>query len=1220
MSINQLFKVSVMALTVSFAGMGGANASLLQLTHDPLFLNQTVPPAIAVTMDDSGSMAWSYMGSGSRGNEFADPLQNRIYFNPDITYTPPLRADGTRMPDSKPTAAWVDGYPNDMTDTVDLTQDYVPIREYVFSRTGNDVTIRFTYVNAVPNVNSTNIDDNRYTNYHPNFNTWGTRAFYLTRNNDGSYNINYINNAAQLQNFANWYSYYNSRMKLARAAISRAFANFGPSFKLGWQEINRDRTYTNLNKFELDHREDFYDWLFGVPTSGGTPLRSAFKRTTDLFKLNSSYYSEDFKTNLSCQQNFHIAISDGAWNGDSGYNDGTDGFLQDEQNFSLPGDTDNLYTGYNGGGEQVIYEASEDGSTLADIAFDAWARDLNPALDNNVKRFKKSYTDSTGTEIDFTNVDNEWDVPAFMWNPKNDPAYWQHVVTYNVGLGLEASRILEYQAGNFGNCPFITGLEPKEAVYRSLRNAATPNCDWPAANNDGRKVDDVWHASLNSRGGFFSANDPNQLIKALNEVVNNILERLSRGSTSTVSSGVITSNTEAYTPGFDSANWTGNLFARYVNSEGEFSDDILWDTSCILTDPTLRECPTAVVNESYQPFSDRNIFVYDKDAEATSNLNALSANLSEKLTKNAAEMLLRTGGTPQQLVNFIRGDQSTESFQNGPFRDRDSVLSDIVHSGPFLQRGPSANYLDDYWPEGSPESENNYLDFKIANQDRENILFIGSNSGMLHAIKIEDTGMGRSPGSEKWAFIPSKAFENAHRLADPDFKHWSYVDNTPRVTDAFINGSWSSVLVGGMRYGGQAFYAIDVTNPNASQPDVLWEFSDADDPDMGFSYGQATITRISSTGQWVALIPNGYNNSEKDYEDANDPRNIIGDGTAVLYVVSLSDGALLAKLDTNVGSQGTPNGMSTAVAVDSEYYSEGSSPPGTAENNNNIDIGADYAYAGDLYGNLWRFDFTNPDPSNWSSSIERVVRADNIKDRPITVKPLVVSIPNESQSKANDVVVVYGTGKYIEIPDRSTNLPAKQYFVGVYDGLTSGDSDLSITSGRFVDRVLKKKTANLRDILPLEPEDLPNFTADYGWKIELGREGEDGERLANPLTLIGGRIVLAATTVTAGIDPCQGGGVSWLTGFDPLYGGSPFVGPLFNGENEITGPDGDPITVLLAADSVKIDDLVIGRPPILENQGGGNINVVIEGAENTQVIALSQFTWRRRNWTNLLTE
>ena len=77
------------------------------------------------------------------------------------------------------------------------------------------------------------------------------------------------------------------------------------------------------------------------------------------------------------------------------------------------------------------------------------------------------------------------------------------------------------------------------------------------------------------------------------------------------------------------------------------------------------------------------------------------------------------------------------------------------------------------------------------------------------------------------------------------------------------------------------YYAIDVTNTNTRRPTVMWEFSDEDDADMGYSYGKAFIARIYSTGHWVALIPNGYNNSQKDYPSlpSDDPLTRIGDGS-----------------------------------------------------------------------------------------------------------------------------------------------------------------------------------------------------------------------------------------------------------------------------------------------------------------------------------------------------
>ncbi len=1183
------------AVVVMLAGASNsAQASFLQLSHEPLFLDQSVPPAIAVTLDDSGSMFWSFMGpSGSNGTDFTNPLENTLYFNPNIEYTPPLRADGSQMPDSNPSSAWVDGYPNNMNDTVDLTDDYIAIRRIVYNRFDDNVRIGFvdTQERDIGDINAL------YQNYHPDWT--GDRAYYSVPDGTGGYDTVFLY-GADLQNFANWYSYYNSRAKLARAAISRAFSGFGPNFKIAWQELNRNTTFSNLSKFEQTHKQNFFNWLFKAPTSGGTPLRSAFKRAGDLFELDSSYFSTDFNTNLSCQQNFHIAISDGGWNSDGGYNTGTNGFAQDETALAggLPGDTDNLYTGYTGGGEQIIYSKAEGGSTLSDIAFDSWARDLNPNLNNNVKRFKKDFTDRNGNDIDFSAVTDEWENAAFMWNPNNDPAYWQHLVTYNVGMGLQASRIRDYEAGNFGNCPNNGIADPKEAVFRSLRNGA---CAWPDATNDNNKIDDVWHSSINSRGDFFSANDPRELVEALNTVVNNILERISRGSSSTVSSGVVTDDTRVYSPGFDSSTWSGNLIAREVNDDRTFGDAI-WDASCILTGG---EC--AATGETVAKQATRNIFTFDPLSNTQVRFDtSLPTPLRAVMELNAEEMITNLGVSSDEIIEYILGDQSNEQANAGVFRDRVSVLADIVHGSPYIVRGPSAAYEDSLWGEGTDElaaadNGNGYLDFQIAQKDRNNTVYVGSNGGMLHAFNAE----GPQEGRERWAFMPSKAFENITRLPDPSQGHWSYVDNTPVVRDAFVNGAWRSILVSGMRYGGQAFFAIDVTNGSSNQPEVMWEFTDQDDPDMGYSYGQATIAKISSTGDWVALIPNGYNNSEPDFADATDPRNrVSATGNAVLFVVRLSDGQLLTKLDTGVGSANTPNGLATVVAIDSEFVT----PPN--ESSPRTDYGADFAYGGDLYGNLWRFDFRDPSPSSWS--IKRIVAADGIMDRPITIQPKVVAVPDGIQSTTNDLIVMFGTGKYLEPSDRSISLPATQYMVGVIDGLDSPDSDLSINSGRFIEQTFS--TAGGGFIRNLSANDVDHAN-DYGWKVKLA---EQGERVFNPLALFGSQILLATSNVTAGTDPCEAGGRSWLMAFNPYTGGLPTVGNIFKDVQVVI--NGQLTDIDEPGTGVLIQDFVIGKPKVTECQGGACAEIYAEGVNAVTPISLQKFTWRRRNWTNLLTE
>ncbi len=1212
--ITKKFNIFLMTTTlIALSGINESKASLLQLTHDPLFLTQSVPPAIAVTFDDSGSMAWAWMGPNG-DPEFADPTQNRLYYNPSIIYAPPLRADGSEMPDASFTAAWVDGF-NQGEGTVNLSQDYIPLSQISYRTDRNNTWFAFRRFSGMPGIDDADIDDFFYDPYPTATivaNDWGVPAFYLTPDGAGGYTTNTIP-ASQQQNFANWYAYYNSRMKLARTAVSRAFSTFGPNFKLGWQEINSFNFFSALNKFELGHRNDFYDWLFDIPTSGGTPLRSAFERAGEEFTDVDNYFSTDFNQTISCQQNFHIAISDGEWNGDGNFNNEANWAapnLHDENSTTIPGDSDGLLTAYNpGAGEQEIYPEEDNLTSLSDITFSYWARDL-VNLENNVKRYKNDYTDASGNTITYT-TNQEWVEPAFQWNPSNDPAYWQHMVTYNVGLGLEASLVENHQSGNFTapNCPDNGIADSRESVLLSLRNGS---CEWP----DGSRVDDVWHSSINSRGDFLSANDPDELVAALNAVVNNILERLSRGSASTVSSGVVTDSTTAYSPAFDSSNWSGSLIARRVRADRSFGTP-LFDLSCTLTD--IGTCPATGNIEPYQNPSQRNVYTYDSGSDTKVAFAAGSP--GQAMTEFAANVAVDHGTTVSltEAVDYIKGVQDNEVSRTGLLRDRTTVLADIVHASPVVVRGPSANYLDSFWPTDTPEhaasfdadgNPDGYLSFKEDEIDRKNMVYVGGNSGMLHAVSAE--GNGAESGRELWSYIPSRAMRNLHELLNPAYEHKSFVDNTPVVTDAFINGSWRSILVSGMRYGGQAFFAIDVTNANATEPDVLWEFTDENDVDMGYSYGQAQIVRITSTKEWVALIPNGYNNSEPDFTDPADPRNRVSStGTAVLYVVRLSDGQLLAKIDTGVGSAATPNGLATPVGVDSQYIA----PSAANLANSNIDIGTDFVYAGDLYGNLWRFDFTSPNYSDWqnSTNIRRVLEADGIMEQPITVQPKILSTSTPNAS--HDVIVMAATGKYIEIPDRSINLPNDQFLFAIYDGPSSTDSeDLSLNNGDLIEQSFTSAGgANIRRVSNVDFDPV----VEKGWKLELPAEGE---RVANPLSLIGNDVLLATSTITAGDDPCEAGGQSWLIAINPETGGTLEVDS--DGLFEVFELDasGNPTTTVLEGDAIAISDLIIGKPPILESLGGGDVSIVVEGAESTQTITLEQFTWRRRNFTNLLTE
>jgi type IV pilus assembly protein PilY1 len=201
----------------------------------------------------------------------------------------------------------------------------------------------------------------------------------------------------------------------------------------------------------------------------------------------------------------------------------------------------------------------------------------------------------------------------------------------------------------------------------------------------------------------------------------------------------------------------------------------------------------------------------------------------------------------------------------------------------------------------------------------DNTVYIGANDGMLHAFNSAD-------GVELFAYVPNLVYDHLGELSDPAYSHRFFVDNTAKVAKV---GS-QNILVGGLGKGGKGYFALDVTHPDSMVPgDVLWEFSDAND--MGYSYSKAIVVKTKAAGH-VVIFGNGYDSV---------------DGKAVLFVLNPADGTVLKKFDTGVGGC---NGLSTPGAVDIE-----------------LDGYTDFVYAGDLKGNVWKFDLRGSDTANWKS-------------------------------------------------------------------------------------------------------------------------------------------------------------------------------------------------------------------------------------------------------------
>ena len=289
------------------------------------------------------------------------------------------------------------------------------------------------------------------------------------------------------------------------------------------------------------------------------------------------------------------------------------------------------------------------------------------------------------------------------------------------------------------------------------------------------------------------------------------------------------------------------------------------------------------------------------------------------------------------------------------------------------------------------------------------MVYTGANDGMLHAFN----GL---TGVEALAFIPSAVFPNLHELTKPSYSHRFFVDGTPTVGDAFYSSAWHTMLVAGLNRGGRSIYALDVTYPeNFSEANAAsifkWEYTNSD---LGYTYSRPAIVRMAN-GVWAAVFGSGYHTSS----------SVVGStGRAYLYIVNISTGVLIRKIDTTVGTVADPNGLGTPALVDLDG-----------------DSIVDYAYAGDLQGNLWKFNLTSTNSASWDvayiSGTTRnplfvATNAGGVR-QPITSRPEVGVGP-----KGMGMIVLFGTGKFMELSDKSPT--QTQSFYGLVDNnLLDGD-------------------------------------------------------------------------------------------------------------------------------------------------------------------------------------
>jgi type IV pilus assembly protein PilY1 len=864
-----------------------------------------------------------------------------------------------------------------------------------------------------------------------------------------------ITNADQLaymvrQDFADWISFYRKRILTAKAAVGLTVEDM-KGVALGIHTLNYSLSKPLVLMQVADSAEKltYLKNIYSIRPDGSTYLRRALfevgkyfeKGTSDDYAgllttsgLGSHHSSACTSSDDSvfwdaksdddtdacddsggeCQRAYVIAMTDGY------YNQKFYSLANIDSNSAY--NTDAVFT------DGVPY-------TLADVAMYFYKIDLDSSLGDNVPR--KGFDD----------------------NAK------QHMVTYTVAFGVAG----EYKPDLFPDClpkcddpgtegcPLISDLSNlAETSYSNTGGPYDNVCPtwWPddpnATSNEGpRRVDDLFHAAVNSRGAFLNAADPAELVAAMQTIKDLIKTQTGTASSVSINANKIEENTLLFQSSYDTSDWNGDVVAKCLNSTGEIaacarvscqvacsdsydtcvsgcSNNAACETACATSKTScVSSCTGSTCAETYSTCtadcatsscetacsSAKNTCLENPPEvkwSASKQLDAVKATNRQIITAD------NTGnGLPfrwddinatmksqlsadQLLLDYLRGDSTYERKNDTAgirnFRNRSSKLSDFINSEPYHYANTTLG-----------------IDWVV----------IGGNDGMLHVFD------GTS-GDEIFAFIPNTVFSSLSLLSRETYNdtHKFYVDGYMAVK----NIGNKVILVGGLGKGGKGYFALDLTAAVKYKSDieahaadiVLWEYSTTSlaayvdstaRNNLGYSFSRPQIIPSNDSAvNWAVVFGNGY-------ESAN--------GHAVFFALGLDVNGKISWskiIDTGSGGSGSNcNGLSTPALI---------FPQGDSIN--------DFAYAGDLLGNLWKFDLNATDKNNWqiyfenSSFVKQPLFQAKSKAgwrQPITVQPVVTAACPDKQ---RGYLIIFGTGRILDPSNDFLDLSVQTMY-GVWD-------------------------------------------------------------------------------------------------------------------------------------------------------------------------------------------
>jgi type IV pilus assembly protein PilY1 len=610
-------------------------------------------------------------------------------------------------------------------------------------------------------------------------------------------------------------------------------------------------------------------------------------------------------------------------------------------------------------------------------------------------------------------------------------------------------------------------LKPRDSqLYLAAKHGGGTSAD-TGTTNSGCSI------SNDTPSNYFLASQPKEMIRSIRTVFDSI------GGVSGTIAGVSVSTTKissdgasVFQPGFDSSNWCGSLKKLELTVDKDdkvrIADAAKWDAGQILTGkgetapnpkPSERNIYTTSIEGG--KFVSPIEFKWKDDPVGKEGLTK-----AQQALFNVSPIDGATDGHGKDRVEYLRGERSLELGRTGGiFRARGSVLGDIVNSNPLYVGPPSSAVQGDGYPK-----------FREDNKTRPRMVYVGANDGMLHAFTAEE-------GKELFAYVPGVLLPSLSQLTRPDYAHRAYVDGMLTVAEAKLTKGWKTVLASGMGGGAQGVFALDVTDPSnfGSGSGAIFEFTDAHDKDMGNVVSPPVIAKFRvqldedtpPQTKYFVVVASGVNSYKEDGAKRASEKT-----GGALFLLSLDvapgekweENTNYYKFTTSNTDLAAPAGLSAPALV----------------------VGADgvvrYAYAGDLQGNLWRFDFTVT--TSWKVKPPKAALLFAAADKadapqPITTQPKVVFAPG------GGYVVLFGTGKFLEKDDTVPGYFKPQSFYAIHD---TTNSEYKV-SGRkeLVERTLKSvdNGASLQI-----SGDAFSYENSRGWFFDFLNSGNTGERSA----------------------------------------------------------------------------------------------------------------------------